>query len=121
MIRQCFLTNTGIRFHAELLRGIGLDPAMLYPVVQERPEGLYLTPSLQVPNAAAPGADRLTEEEEDLADALSPIFDQLSLKKGWWPLEVIPMRHRMQKEDDKWVTEVTYVLFVQHYVWGRLC
>ena len=116
MVRQCFLTNTGIRFHAELLRGIGLDPAMLYPVVQERPEGLFLTPNLQIPDAAASGAKRLTEEEEDLADALSPIYDQLALAKYWWSLEVFPMRHRMQMDDDTWVSEVTYVLSARCYV-----
>ena len=37
MIRQCFAANTGIRFHTELLRHVGLDPASLYPLVQERP------------------------------------------------------------------------------------
>ena len=31
MIRECFRTNTGIRFHAELLKDIGLDPATLWP------------------------------------------------------------------------------------------
>ena len=31
MIRQCFLTNTGIRFHAELLKEVGLDPRTLWP------------------------------------------------------------------------------------------
>lgn len=110
MIRQCFLTNTGIRFHVELLRGIGMDPAALYPVVQERPEALYLTPSLQIPDVAAPGAEPLTEEEEDLADALSPIYDQLLLHKGWWPLEVFPIRHRIQTDDDTWISKITYVV-----------
>ncbi|KAI0756454.1 hypothetical protein C8Q80DRAFT_1128679 [Daedaleopsis nitida] len=32
MIRECFRTNTGIRFHAELLKEIGLDPATLWPI-----------------------------------------------------------------------------------------
>ncbi len=31
MIREVFRTNTGIRFHAELLKDIGLDPASLWP------------------------------------------------------------------------------------------
>ncbi|EKM48705.1 uncharacterized protein PHACADRAFT_55549, partial [Phanerochaete carnosa HHB-10118-sp] len=30
MVRQCFLASTGIRFHAKLLCGIRLDPALLY-------------------------------------------------------------------------------------------
>ncbi|KAI0778879.1 hypothetical protein BD413DRAFT_609432 [Trametes elegans] len=31
MIRECFRTRTGIRFHGELLKEIGLDPATLWP------------------------------------------------------------------------------------------
>ncbi|KAI0673866.1 hypothetical protein C8Q78DRAFT_1076827 [Trametes maxima] len=32
MIRECFRTRTGIRFHGELLKEIGLDPASVWPV-----------------------------------------------------------------------------------------
>ena len=35
MIRECFRTNTGIRFHSELLKDIGLDPDTLYPHAKE--------------------------------------------------------------------------------------
>lgn len=104
MIRQCFLANTGIRFHAELLRGVGLDPAALYPAVQDRPAALHYAPAAPVPDGAA--GTPLTEEEEDLADALSPVYDQLALAKGWWALEVIPMRHRMQRADGRWEREL---------------
>ncbi|KAI0829012.1 hypothetical protein BC628DRAFT_1337562 [Trametes gibbosa] len=31
MIRECFRTRTGIRFHGELLKEVGLDPATLWP------------------------------------------------------------------------------------------
>ena len=44
----------------------------------------------------------LTEEEEDLADILSPVNDQLVLSKIWWLLEVLPMRQPHQKEDGTW-------------------
>ena len=38
MIRQCFLTNTGIQFNADGIRSIArMDPAGLYPVVLPRP------------------------------------------------------------------------------------
>lgn len=104
MIRQCFLANTGIRFHPELLRGAGIDPASLHPVVQERPDPLYWSPTTTTANSTVQGGWP-TEEEEDLADALSPIYDQLSLKKGWWCLEFVPMRHRVQLEDDSWAME----------------
>lgn len=141
MIRQCFLADTGIRFHAELLRTVGLDPASLYPVVLSRPPPVHLSPSVPHPltethpsnlgkpkligsNAppTLPTSDtwgsigyachdsngpKLSEEEEDLADALSPIYDQLELAKYWWALEVIPMRHRYQNEDDTWSTDIS--------------
>ncbi|PBK59689.1 hypothetical protein ARMSODRAFT_1071279 [Armillaria solidipes] len=45
-----------------------------------------------------------TEEEEELRDALSPIYDQLKRSRSWWILEVIPMEFRHQKGDDKWVS-----------------
>lgn len=51
--------------------------------------------------SGAPGT--LTEEEEDLADSLCPIYDQLAIAKGWWILEVIPMSQRYQKPDNQWV------------------
>lgn len=53
--------------------------------------------------SAQPG--QLTEEEEDLADALSPMYDQLDLAWYWWILEVMPMRHKVQQADNRWVNE----------------
>ncbi|KAK0485468.1 hypothetical protein EDD18DRAFT_1026076, partial [Armillaria luteobubalina] len=32
-----------------------------------------------------------TEEEEELRDALSLIYDQLNISKSWWILELIPL------------------------------
>ncbi|GJE97838.1 DUF2235 domain-containing protein [Phanerochaete sordida] len=106
MIRQCFLANTGIRFHAELLRGAGLDPGALHPAVRERPPALFLSPSPSVPTPDATPERRLSEEEEDLADALCPVYDQLARARGWWALELLPMRHRVQRADGRWETEV---------------
>ena len=186
MIRQCFLTNSGIQFEADKLREIaGIDPEMLYPIVTPRPPPLEIPHDLanlielrnyaksgkvggeiekggkaivkvmgaeqkavqransveKVPSrsaslygdgneqsrdvdiestASAPasiydgGEDAVgdgekkhhhpfvSEEEEDLFDALSPIYDQLKLAKPWWVLEFLPMKHRMQKEDGTW-------------------
>jgi Uncharacterized alpha/beta hydrolase domain (DUF2235) len=45
-----------------------------------------------------------TEEEEDLKDALSPIYDQLELHPAWWILEFIPLKLRYQRGDSKWVS-----------------
>ncbi|KAF8878547.1 hypothetical protein BD779DRAFT_1447634 [Infundibulicybe gibba] len=38
-----------------------------------------------------------SEEQLDLEDALSPIYDQLSLARFWWLLEYIPLEQRYQK------------------------
>ena len=35
MVRECFRTGTGIRFHSELLKDIGMDPATLWPTPRE--------------------------------------------------------------------------------------
>ncbi|KAJ6453178.1 hypothetical protein C8R45DRAFT_847321 [Mycena sanguinolenta] len=45
------------------------------------------------------------EEEEELRDALQPIYDQLSLNPCWWILELLPLTFRYQKPNDQWVTE----------------
>ena len=44
--------------------------------------------------------------EEDLADALSPVYDQLSLARGWWVLELLLTRHRVQRAGGHWEVEV---------------
>ena len=47
MIRQIFLTQSGIQFEADKLHSIGLDPKTLYPTVLPRP------PPLPVPRELA--------------------------------------------------------------------
>ncbi|KAL6304814.1 hypothetical protein BKA93DRAFT_250549 [Sparassis latifolia] len=116
MIRQCFLAKTGIRFHGEALRNVGLDPAALYPKVLERPPALSPSSSRYAMEYAhsrestdatrvSQGAP-LTEEEEDLIDALCPIYDQLKIAPGWWTLEVLPLvlppQHRHQNKENQW-------------------
>ena len=147
MIRQCFLGNTGIRFHAPLLAAVGLDPASLYPVVKPRPPAIFYAPPPSVvtePPESPTSATRLhdttktlvnfadvttngtsnppltlgygnvplhtvmSEEEEDLADALCPIYDQLKIAPYWWVLELLPMTLKTQRDDDnEWVRNLT--------------
>ncbi|KAK0243677.1 hypothetical protein EDD85DRAFT_945002 [Armillaria nabsnona] len=45
-----------------------------------------------------------TEEEEELRDALSLMYDQLKLSKSWWILELVPLEFRQQVENGKWVS-----------------
>lgn len=49
MIRQCFLTNSGIQFAAGRLHEVGLDPRKLYPFVVDRPPALPVS-ILNLPN-----------------------------------------------------------------------
>jgi len=120
MIRECFKTNSGILFNAEKLRGVGLDPATLYPVVLPRPpplapsptgETAYIRPIPKVP--PTPREDEYgnaivdvfeTEEEAELKDALSPTYDQLSLSWWWWILEFFPIKQRYQEGDGSWAS-----------------
>lgn len=109
MIRQCFLTKTGIRFHADGLRSVGLDPEALFPVVKPRPAALYSLPSADADHVRdTTGATLVdtsipqSEEEEDYRDALCPIYDQLKLAPYWWVLEVVPLAHRVQNALHQW-------------------
>ncbi|KAL1951078.1 hypothetical protein VTO73DRAFT_227 [Trametes versicolor] len=95
MIRECFKTNTGIRFHGELLKRIGLDPKALHPVVLERPPAVQPQPALHV-GSVAPPVPLTTEEEHEVRDALCPLYDQLALAPYWWALEILPMKRRWQ-------------------------
>ncbi|KAI9066492.1 hypothetical protein FKP32DRAFT_1601720 [Trametes sanguinea] len=94
MVRECFKTDTGIRFHAELLKKIGLDPAALHPIVIDRPPPIE--PSSVHLETVAPPVPYTTEEEHEVRDALSPVYDQLDIAKYWWLLEFLPMKTRVQ-------------------------
>lgn len=47
-----------------------------------------------------------SEEEEDLRDALSPMYDQLKIHPLWWILEILPLKLRYQRENHSWVSYV---------------
>ncbi|KAJ6622512.1 hypothetical protein B0H10DRAFT_2013024 [Mycena sp. CBHHK59/15] len=129
MVRECFKADTGIMFDTERLHELGLDPATLYPFVLERPPPLPVgdhkierAPRTSLLSKAfsrrrrapAPESEPASpvekpthgmEEEEELRDALSPIYDQLACHRFWWILELIPMNFRYQRRDDTWVTD----------------
>ncbi|KDN36003.1 hypothetical protein RSAG8_11154, partial [Rhizoctonia solani AG-8 WAC10335] len=44
----------------------------------------------------------INEEVEDFKDALSPIYDQLSLNWWWWILEFIPIQQVWRKKEKGW-------------------
>ncbi|KAG5648766.1 hypothetical protein DXG03_000114 [Asterophora parasitica] len=115
MIRECFKADSGITFISDDLRRLGLDPANLYPYVLPRPPALPVA-GAQIQHIPSPETQKLqnfanvdnlvqvdkSEEEHEILDALSPIYDQLSLKWGWWVLELIPVKQRYQKSDNTW-------------------
>jgi len=69
----------------------------------------FKTPDASHINEAAPGT--LTEEQEELRDALSPMYDQLKLKWYWNILEYLPLTTRYQGKDNKWITSNKSVFF----------
>ncbi|KAI8981357.1 hypothetical protein BD414DRAFT_443685 [Trametes punicea] len=82
MIRECFRTNTGIRFHGELLKRIGLDPATLWPVPEPAhawPEESFVYPGdgnardaphcLLPPTVSVVTATPLEKSQEEVARA----------------------------------------------------
>lgn len=111
MVRECFLAGTGIMFNGQLLARIGLDPATLYPQVLRRPDPVTFERADRSRIASDHSSGMvtivnqemvLTEEEEDLADILSPINDELERSKFWWFLEVLPLKERYQRKDGTW-------------------
>lgn len=133
MVRECFKAKTGIMFNSSALKEIGMDPLTLYPLVKPRPLLPPLSPTDRIRNLPAKeipiraynyfwtrthntlsetktGVRTLaTEEEEDLQDVLSPKYDQLKIKKGWWVLELIPFQLRYQNRDNLWVSRYGWV------------
>lgn len=128
MIRECFKTETGIMFSSEAMKTAGIDPAMLYPIVQNRPAPLsaigaqiqnipskaelkVMLKEAEEANSLVQVANVKTEEEHELLDALSPIYDQLSLVwYTWWWLELLPMKQHYQRSDNTWGTTTAWNL-----------
>ncbi|CAE6457189.1 unnamed protein product [Rhizoctonia solani] len=133
MIRECFLNNTGILFHSAELEEIGLSPASLWPTVKiptpiadghkaratdatlvespgEAGDPISSTTKIngteppKTMSALVPPEMIKLGSEEDAKDALEPIYDQLSLAKWWWFLELLPMKKRYQRHDKSWST-----------------
>ncbi|KAF9002750.1 hypothetical protein BDQ17DRAFT_1390688 [Cyathus striatus] len=105
MVRECFRLKIGILFHKGMFKLIGMDPDTVYPTA--RPEMYRGVPSLGTNRKPTEVTDFVNEEEEDLADAMSPINDMLKTSKTWWVLEYIPQSIRFQKDDDSWILKLS--------------
>jgi hypothetical protein len=74
------------------------------PYVQEIPSG---SPDTFTDEKAYTGI----EEEEDLKDVLSPVYDQLRLQPTWWILEILPLMQKYRRKDNNEVaSRLRYVL-----------
>ena len=122
MLRQCFEVRTGILFYKHMFKDIGMDPHSVYPHVRTRPPAIPYTPDCLAHNYKDPinfaKANKgtipdhepfISEEQEDLLDSLTPVYDQLRFVMGWWVLEVLPYKHVYQKADNKWQVNQGYV------------
>ncbi|ESK92370.1 hypothetical protein Moror_4580 [Moniliophthora roreri MCA 2997] len=122
MVRQCFLLETGILFHRDMLRLIGMDPSTLHPEVKPRP-----SPTTEIRNSMTASTSTcverpkpkhrhsifeegfIDEEDEDIKDALSPINDMLRKAPLWWILEVLPQKLKYQKgKEEDWVQQILW-------------
>ena len=113
-------------FHKATFPKVGLDPDTLFPQVLSRPPVIFQDPNVHTIPVPKPlvvcddrkavvytdGGSFINEAEEDLADALSPMYDQLKLAKHWWILEMIPQKIKYQSgRNDQMVAEIKYVHF----------
>jgi hypothetical protein len=127
MIRECYKANTGIKFHEHSFSRIGIDPFTLSGVaVANRPVPLDIEPHrIQRPppisicksiraffengdddteEGKPAGEPRFkSEEEEELHDAVSPKYDQLRRKRGWWIVEILPLPQVKRGPRGTWV------------------
>lgn len=101
-------------FNSDSLFDVGLHPSTLYPLVSPRPHSLFVgsnriqkPPATPIPmgiHALVKAKEKqpnilqesnnpfITEEQEELLDALSPTYDRLVINKGWWILEILPFQ-----------------------------
>ncbi|XP_006462887.1 hypothetical protein AGABI2DRAFT_186715 [Agaricus bisporus var. bisporus H97] len=135
MIRETFKCRTGILFSTQGLRRIGLDldqdwcPTPKCPPLKN-PEGL----KIDSPKPLAKLTDKeheilveemaakerlMSEEEIDLRDALSPIYDQLSIAPFWWVMELFPIKQKVQKSNKTWISHFKINLGRGRHIQGQ--
>jgi len=104
MIHECSRSQTGIQFRRNVLENLGIDVVgtpQPVPLLSRSITTGHLSTHTAI--RTADGSPSLTEatvlatnEEEERADALSRMHDQLEMVKAWWTLEWLPLRHRRQ-------------------------
>ena len=79
MVHECFKTNSGIQFRSEKLQAIGLDPSGLTSYANSTPRQGIANLSSALKDLTNTNTRQLSEEEEELRDALCPMqemYDQ---------------------------------------------
>ena len=111
MIRECFIKQTGIIFDERMVNQVGLDINSIYKAPEALssaghplpvPKSFSLTSTITAPARWAwnkvpqirtpPPRPKWVfkgEAQEELEDALSPIYDQLAMHLYWKPVEWI--------------------------------
>lgn len=93
-------------FTTDSVRDLGMDTNRLYPNVLSRPPASPVgnlkikrpTRSWEKDRTES-GLERrqVSEEDEELHDALAPSYDELKLRPFWWLLELFPTINRDEK------------------------
>jgi hypothetical protein len=117
MVRECFKTGVGILFRRETFKRIGMDPGTLDPLFKQ-PKIIYHTPCSPAQCSSRPVkhqpddepidpeeiySDFVSEELEDVADAISEAHDELEKAwfcNFWWILECTPQLIFYQRDED---------------------
>ena len=109
MIQECFRTKTGIQFRPDALEALGLvDLGTRHHARENLSQRPLVVGNMRAPKDPSKIDDSATSveasafttrEEEERADALSPMHDELDKVKAWWILECLPLRHRQQYKE----------------------
>ncbi|KAI6161304.1 hypothetical protein EDD17DRAFT_1759355 [Pisolithus thermaeus] len=110
MIREIFKANVGILFYRSMFEQIGMDPSTLLSASGPRPPIIFNSPIKGIYNVSDhvkgravqcdPTGKCVSEEVEDLNDALAPMYDRLKFAPFWWILEVLPqVRYYLREKD----------------------
>ena len=130
MIKQIVLSKCGIKFDDTALKRAGLNVLSTIPTVPTSPteEGSQAETGLPTPRAgpSPPGEDGNKEytvregNDEDVEERVLPrghnfdskIHDEMTANRGWWILEILPMKFTWQRADGVWVSRFGYTFFI---------
>ncbi|KAF1352435.1 hypothetical protein BDV97DRAFT_293338 [Delphinella strobiligena] len=95
------------RYQSGDIEPISRRSTVLEAVDEKDRNGLYRVNLWQDEEKQKLAEHWVPEQIEDYFDAISPINDQLVQAKGWWVLEVWPIKVRVQpKNSDAWIKKI---------------